>query len=345
MSRSARTALVLGAAALVALLGSPASAADVQQLPYSQSTAVGIHNTYDTAAFPYLANGLDTGTGLVELDTWTNLVGPAFRVSHDPVGNSNNCTGSTTVAGLTTGSTNKDLGGCLTDLKTWSDAHPDHAPVVVKVEMKDGFLADSGRGPDQFDALVNSKLGDSVFRPADLTAGKYATLDDAAKANAWPTRAQLKGKFVFELIPGTVEEQNPFDTYWTDQEYATHLRDLQAAGNLAQAAAFPAVHTVNTPGDPRTRYSDATLRPWFVFFDTDANGFVTNSIDLNWYDQNHYFVVLTDAQNVAPAIDGTNPTEQQAKDRLNLLAADHASIVSADWRSLPAVDSAVVPRG
>ncbi|MCA1223274.1 phosphatidylinositol-specific phospholipase C domain-containing protein [Streptomyces sp. 8L] len=345
MSRSARTALVLGAAALVALLGSPASAADVQQLPYSQSTAVGIHNTYDTAAFPYLANGLDTGTGLVELDTWTNLVGPAFRVSHDPVGNSNNCTGSTTVAGLTTGSTDKDLGGCLTDLKTWSDAHPDHGPVVVKVEMKDGFLADSGRGPDQFDALVNSKLGDSVFRPADLTAGKYATLDDAAKANAWPTRAQLKGKFVFELIPGTVEEQNPFDTYWTDQEYATHLRDLQAAGNLAQAAAFPAVHTVNTPGDPRTRYSDATLRPWFVFFDTDANGFVTNGIDLNWYDQNHYFVVLTDAQNVAPAIDGTNPTEQQAKDRLNLLAADHASIVSADWRSLPAVDSAVVPRG
>ncbi|GAA3748711.1 phosphatidylinositol-specific phospholipase C domain-containing protein [Streptomyces tremellae] len=345
MARSVRAATVAGAAALVALLGSPASAADVQQLPYSRSTAVGIHNTYDPAAFPYLADGLDTGAGLIELDTWTNLAGPAFRVSHDPVGNSDNCTGATTVAGLTSGSTDKDLAGCLTDLKTWSDAHPDHAPVVVKVEMKDGFLANQGRGPDEFDALVNSKLGGSVFRPADLTGGTYPTLDAAATAGAWPTRAQLRGKFVFELIPGTVEEQNPFDHLWTDQEYATHLRDLQAAGNLAQAAAFPAVHTVNTPGDPRTRYADTTLRPWFVFFDTDANGFVTNGIDLDWYDENHYFVVLTDAQNVAPAIDGTNPTEQEARDRLGLLAQDHASIVSADWRSLPSVDSAVVPRG
>ena len=105
------------------------------------------------------------------------------------------------------------------------------------------------------------------------------------------------------------------------------------------------MHTVNTSGDPRSRYADTTLRPWFVFFDTDANGFVTSGIDLNWYDQNHYFVVLTDAQHVAPAIDGTNPTEQQARDRLALLAQDHASIVSADWRSLPSVDSAVVPRG
>ena len=70
-----------------------------QQLPYSQSTAVGVHNAYDPAAFPYLADGLGTGTGLIELDIWTNLVGSAFRVSHDPVGNNNNCTGSTTAAG------------------------------------------------------------------------------------------------------------------------------------------------------------------------------------------------------------------------------------------------------
>ena len=62
-------------------------------------------------------------------------------------------------------------------MKTWNDAHPGHAPVVVKVEMKDGFLANKGRGPAEFDTLVNSKLGTSLFRPADLTAGTYATLD------------------------------------------------------------------------------------------------------------------------------------------------------------------------
>lgn len=129
----------------------------------------------------------------------------------------------------------------------------------------------------------------------------------------------MAGKFVVELIPGTVEEQNPLDTFWTDREYSTHLRDLKAAGRLSEAAAFPAVHGV-VAGDPRTRYTDATLRPWFVFFDGDASAYAADGFDTARYDQRHYFVLMTDAHNVPPAVDGVNPTEQQARDRLNLLA-------------------------
>jgi hypothetical protein len=54
---------------------------------------------------------------------------------------------------------------------------------------------------------------------------------------------------------------------------------------------------------------------------------------------------MTDAHGVAPAIDGTNPTEQQARDRVALLAGRHASVVSADWYPLPQVLGSVVPRG
>lgn len=344
MSKLLRTSVATGAAALIALVAVPAHAADPGQLPYSATTGVGVHNSYDKAAFPHFADALDSGAGMLEIDLWTNVVGGAFRVSHTVVGNDNNCAGATTVDQLRANSFNHDFAGCLNDIKTWHDAHPGHRPIVLKIEMKDGFLASQGRGPAQFDALVASKLGDAVYRPADLV-GDHASLDEASQAAAWPTRSQLAGKFIIELIPGTVEEQNPFDTLHTDAEYAGYLRDLKAAGNLRQATAFPAVHNVSTPGDPRTRYSDTTLRPWLVFFDTDASGFVGNGIDTAWYDQRHYFVLLTDAQNVAPAIDGTNPTEQQALDRLNLLAEDGASLVSSDWRSLPSVLGTVVPRG
>ena len=53
---------------------------------------------------------------------------------------------------------------------------------------------------------------------------------------------------------------------------------------------------------------------------------------------------MTDAHNVAPAIDGTNPTETQARERLGLLAGRSASVVSADWYPLPSVLATVVPR-
>ncbi|MGW3690916.1 hypothetical protein [Streptomyces sp. NPDC005125] len=55
-------------------------------------------------------------------------------------------------------------------------------------------------------------------------------------------------------------------------------------------------------------------------------------------------VVMADAHNVAPAIDGTRPTQAQALDRLALLAGRHASIITADWHALTQVLSTVVPR-
>ncbi|MEV8391523.1 MULTISPECIES: phosphatidylinositol-specific phospholipase C domain-containing protein [unclassified Streptomyces] len=344
MAKLLRTTVAAGAVAVLAFTATSAGAADPGALPYPSTTGVGVHNAYEKATFPYFADALDSGAGMLELDVWTNLFGASWRVSHsNPLGNDNNCANATTASQLRTNAKNRDLAGCLTDIKTWHDANENHRPIVLKIEMKDGFQGQGGRGPAALDALLNSKLGDALFRPADLV-GDRADLDQAAQAGAWPSRAQMAGKFIVELIPGTVEEQNPLDTLWTDREYATHLRDLKAAGRLSEAAAFPAVHKV-TAGDPRTRYTDATIRPWFVFFDGDAATYTAGGIDTAWYAQRNYFLLMTDAHNVPPAIDGTNPTEQQARDRLTLLAQRNASLISADWRALPTVLATVVPRG
>jgi hypothetical protein len=334
-------AAVLTTAAVTLAAAGPAAAADASS-KVSQTTTVGVHNTYDPATFGYLAQALDLHPGLIELDVWPDVITREWKVSHsNPLGNANNCVAATSAAQLYSGAANKNLEYCLDDIRLWLGAHPDGGPLVLKLELKTGFSSRTSQGPAQLDAAIAAHLGPAVFKPADLLGG-YASLDAAAQANAWPTRAQLAGKVIIEVIPGTVEEGNPTDTLWTDREYAQYLKGLAAAGTLAKAQIFPAVHNAQS-GDPRSRYSDTTLRPWFVAFDGDASAYVTGGIDTSWYDTNHYLLVMTDVQNISPAVTAGDVAAAQA--RVALVAGRHASVASSDWASMPSVDAEVVDRG
>jgi hypothetical protein len=341
--RSLSRGLAAAAAVLTVTFAAagPAAAADSAS-KISQTTTVGIHNTYDPATFAYLAQALDEHPGLIELDVWPDVITHEWKVSHsNPLGNLNNCVAATSAAQLYSGGANKNLEYCLDDIRLWLGAHPDGGPLVVKLELKTGFSSRTSQGPAQLDAAIAAHLGSAVFKPADLL-GSYASLDAAAKANAWPTRAELAGKAILEVIPGTVEEANPTDTLWTDKEYVQYLQGLATAGTLSKAQIFPAVHNAQS-GDPRTRYSDTTLRPWFVVFDGDASGYVTGGLDTSWYDTNHYLLVMTDVQNISPAVTAGDTAAAQA--RVTLVASKHASVASSDWSTMPAVDSEVVDRG
>lgn len=335
-------AAALATVATVAALPAPARAATTE-LKLSHSTAVGVHNTYDKAKFAYLADALDTGMSLLEFDIWVDTATGRWRVNHDPLGTSNNCTAAKTVAELRSGARDQQFGVCLDDIRIWSDAHPGHAPLQLKIEMKAGFDSRYGLGPADFDALVASRLGAKVFRPADLL-GAYPNLDAAARADNWPTRAALAGKVLIDIIPGTFERANPFDSLPTDVEYGRYLRDLETAGRIGTAESFPAVLDA-APGDPRTRYSETSIRPWFVVFDGSAATYLNGSIDTEWYNTNHYLLVMTDASAVPPAIDATDPSTAEAAARIQLLAAHSATIVSADWSPATGVLNTVTARG
>ncbi|MEV6114340.1 phosphatidylinositol-specific phospholipase C domain-containing protein [Streptomyces sp. NPDC052109] len=330
MSRVRRLAALAGAAALFVVAPGTAHAAAPK---FSETTAIGTHNAYDKAKYTYFAQALDSGASLLEIDVYADSLSKRWRVSHsNPWGDDNNCEAAKTPGELYSKNRDQDFGSCLDNIAAWNQLHPDHPPIVFKIEMKVGFNNNGGLGPDEFDTLIGQKLGNSVYKPADLLGSSYSTLDAAAKANAWPSRDSLKGKFIFEVIPGTVEMNNPFDHYWTDQEYGDHLRDLYAAGNISQAEAFPAVLGAAN-GDPRaTRWaSDTSIRPWFVFFDGDAATYVNNGYDTSFYSTNHYISIMTDAYNVSPAISSTDPTDAEVAARLALLAKDHASIITSDW--------------
>lgn len=341
-ARWAIGALAATALTVTALGGAAAGASP----KLSEATTVGVHNAYQKGTYKYFANALDSGASLLEIDIWTDSLSKRWRVSHsNPLGNDNNCEYADEPSELYSKNRNQDFGSCLDNIAAWQQVHADHRPIVFKIEMKNGFNNDVGLGPDELDALISAKLGSSVFKPSDLLGSTYSTLDAAAQANAWPSREALAGKVMFEIIPGTFEKSNPLDSYWTDEEYADYLRNLYAAGNISRARMFPAVLDAAS-GDPRTRYADTTIRPWFVVFDGDAATYVNNGYDTAWYDTRHYLLIMTGAAGVSPAISSTAPTEPEALARLSLLAADHASIITADWSALSAgVLGAVGTRG
>ncbi len=96
---------------------------------------------------------------------------------------------------------------CLKELKKWSDEHPDHTPVFITLEPKDGDANRFGTVPEMFtpklfdeaDAEIRKYLGNSKLITPDDVRGKYATLEEAVLNGNWPTLKQARGKFLFIL--------------------------------------------------------------------------------------------------------------------------------------------------
>ena len=330
------------ALAAAAILPSPAAqAAPTVDNSIAGITGVGVHNAYVQATFPWMIDALESGASMLELDVWQNFLGSrAYWAAHDPVGNANNCSSATTFGALRTGSRNQSFQTCLRNIRLWHDQNPNHAPVILKLELKNGFDGRNGFGPTQFDTLLTNALGaGAILHPAEVK-GAAATLDAAVRGGAWPSRDSLRGKFVILVETGAFEAGNPFDSYDTDLEYADHLNTLNAAGSLGTATMFTTINGASAT-DPRIGDRGGARAQWYVTFDGNASSWISGSTD--FYKTGNYLVVMVEAHAVAPAIDGRNPTVQQATDRLNLLASRGATIISSDWIN-PAILSLTTPR-
>ncbi|MEI9994631.1 MAG: phosphatidylinositol-specific phospholipase C1-like protein [Rhizomicrobium sp.] len=97
---------------------------------------------------------------------------------------------------------------CLRELKAWSDAHPDHVPILVTLNAKDDAISMPGSvtplpfDTAAFDALDAEVLSvfprDGIVTP-DAVQGAAPTLRDAILANGWPTLGATRGKVLFAL--------------------------------------------------------------------------------------------------------------------------------------------------
>lgn len=134
----------------------------------------------------------DGASGIPELDE------PGFKVLH--------------VQDLDFESTCWTFIQCLEEVRDWSTAHPDHAPLTILVEAK----ADPIDAPfetvvpipfdsAQFDAL-DAEIR-SVFAPGhvitpDEVRGSHDTLEQAILQDGWPTLGASRGRILFALDNG-----------------------------------------------------------------------------------------------------------------------------------------------
>jgi hypothetical protein len=112
-------------------------------------------------------------------------------------------------------STCMTLIACLTDVRGWSKQHPQHLPIFILIETKEGRDRHLPNAvvPEPFTAPVFEALdkeirsvfkSDEIITPDDVR-GDSATLVEAVHAGRWPTLAQARGKVIFLLDQRHVE--------------------------------------------------------------------------------------------------------------------------------------------
>ena len=97
--------------------------------------------------------------------------------------------------------------GCLRDVRTWSKAHPQHLPVFILVETKEGALKEmpdavttepfTAATFDALDAEIRSVFSESEMITPDQVRANHPSLNAAITSGAWPTLAASRGKVVF----------------------------------------------------------------------------------------------------------------------------------------------------
>jgi len=112
----------------------------------------------------------------------------------------------------------------LTAVKSWSDANPNHLPLIVMVELKTqnipfpGFadvLPFTPTALDSVDAEIEAVFGinlNKVITPEDLK-GNFASVNEAALNGGWPTLAEARGKIFFVAMASSSEKVNYMQGY------------------------------------------------------------------------------------------------------------------------------------
>jgi hypothetical protein len=158
----------------------------------------------------------------------------------------------------------------LRQLRSWSDQHPRHLPIVITMNAKQDVIDRPGftrplpfdaKAYDAWDAEIRAELsGGKLITPKDVQAS-YATLNAAVRAHAWPTVETSRGKFLFVLDEG--EEQ------W--KLYLAGRRDRVMFVNVPEDHPEAAVRIVNEPRK-NTGYIQRLVRSgYFVRTRSDAD--------------------------------------------------------------------------
>ncbi len=104
----------------------------------------------------------------------------------------------------------------LKALKNWSKNNPDHTPIFILINAKDGnipgtrpVLPFTATALDSIDLEIRIHLGMDHLITPDRIRGEYADLESAVLAGNWPVLEEVKGRFLFVLD----ESEEKIDRY------------------------------------------------------------------------------------------------------------------------------------
>lgn len=215
---------------------------DVDQLPMNSLQAVGTHNSYKLAiptaemallralapaqasgldyAHPPLRDQLEAGARQLEIDVFNDpepgryarplglrmapgtdpydvalLSAPGLKVMH--------------VQDIDYRSSCILFTGCLAEVAAWSKANPDHVPLLILLNLKEGdaLPAPGAVAPAAFDAAamdavdaeIRIVFGPEALITPDDVQGAHPSLRAAVAAGAWPRLGQARGRVMFAL--------------------------------------------------------------------------------------------------------------------------------------------------
>ncbi|CAD0222355.1 phosphatidylinositol-specific phospholipase C1-like protein [Chryseobacterium sp. JV274] len=175
---------------------------------------------------------------------------------------------------------------CLKDLKKWSDRHPDHDPVFITLEPKDGKANQFGTEPEHYtnqlfndlDNELKKYLGkEKIITPDDIR-GSYKTLNEAVLNKNWPKVKDAKGKFLF-VLDNNGENR---DLYATDHP---SLKGRMIFTNSTPGTPESAVLFMNEPKKDDVIIKDLVKKGYIIRTRADADTMEARSEDYSRFEK------------------------------------------------------------
>ncbi|MEQ1783365.1 MAG: phosphatidylinositol-specific phospholipase C1-like protein [Hyphomonadaceae bacterium] len=97
---------------------------------------------------------------------------------------------------------------CLKQVKAWSDAHPNHTPILMMINPKSSGIPWVGavkvlpwvkESFNRMDAEIRTVFTEDQLITPDDVRGNHATLREAVLAGGWPKLGQARGKIIFTM--------------------------------------------------------------------------------------------------------------------------------------------------
>ena len=162
---------------------------------------------------------------------------------------------------------------CLGEIRDWSTAHPDHAPILIMLNAKTGRASMPGgvalldfdaAAWDALDAEIRSMFGPDRLITPDSIRGGRATLREAVLAGGWPSLAEARGRVFFALDEGAEKVA----------AYAAGRPSLEGRAmfvNTDEASPAAAYLTLNDPVAQQDRIRAAVAAGFVVRTRADAD--------------------------------------------------------------------------